>query len=110
MSEIPQVIQPFRIDLRTNDIITVEQDSDEDIMQCVENICSYVIGTREERPDFGISDQTFQERGIDIALLQKEVSTLEPRANLILETDSDWIALVERVSIRLNESEGGNGE
>lgn len=109
MSDIPQIFQPFTFDLRTGDVVTVEQDSIDDIAQCVKNICSYIKGTREERPDFGITDQTFEEGGVDINKLRQEVEEFEPRASMAFSTTADWVALAESVGIRVTRSEDNIG-
>lgn len=87
MSDIvtPKLAVPFRL---TNDgkrAQVIEQDSLEEVTQCVEAILKTPIGSRLENPDFGISDQTFQEGGADLDDLALSIIQWEPRADVVLE-------------------------
>src|SRR5213596_2288974 len=95
MADVPHIALPIRY--VNGHITTVEQDSNADIEQCIEVICSYIKGDREEAPEFGISDQTFREGGIDANVLKQEIEELEPRANTLLEGDWDFDNLIENI-------------
>jgi phage baseplate assembly protein W len=72
---------------------TVEQDSQEEIEACVENVLLTPLGSRNWQPEYGISDQTFNERdattggGADLHEIQNAISLYEPRAEYLLERD-----------------------
>ena len=74
---------PFRWD-PTGHAAVNEQDSIEDVVDCV--ICSILTpyGWRVDEPEFGITDPTFS-APIDTGLLMTEVDRDEPRAKPILE-------------------------
>jgi phage baseplate assembly protein W len=67
----------------------VEQDSDDDIMGCVEAVCRTQIGQRIEVPEFGLPDQTFAEGGPDPTMVERAVETWEERcaAEVAVEVD-----------------------
>src|SRR4051812_4496281 len=56
---------------------SVEQDSDEDIMGCVESIVRTNIGQRIEVPDYGMPDQTFAEGGPDETVVERSIEAWE---------------------------------
>src|SRR3954462_8044956 len=51
----------------------VAQDSDEDIMGCVESVVRPNVGQRIEVPEYGIIDQTFAEGGPDETVVERAV-------------------------------------
>lgn len=100
----PHLKLPFRI--TGNKAEVVEQDTAEEIAQCVEVVLSYPVGLRIDLPDFGINDQTFREQGPDVDEIRTAILRWEPRADAtvdpILYTDD--ISGSARVQLR----EGGN--
>ena len=62
-----------------------EQDSLDDIYDCVQAIIRCPEGWRPELPGFGINDQTFSQAGIDLAEIQDQVATWEPRSDVLYE-------------------------
>lgn len=100
MTDIPHFALPFR---RSGPYaVVVEQDSPDDVVQCVRAIIDTPIGFRELAPDYGIRDQTFNENGVDIEEVATAVEQHEPRADAIfdrhLDTEDD---LIEYLSIAL---------
>lgn len=67
----------------------VEQDTDDEVAVCVEVICLHQIGSRVEKPDFGIPDPTFSLVPIDTSELEAQVQAYEPRAVLALDQEED---------------------
>ena len=79
---------------------TVEQDSEDEIAQCVYAVMATERGGRLEEPDFGISDPTFEQGGMDLGEALLAINTWEPRAEVELEQEIvDLIASVE-VAVR----------
>jgi hypothetical protein len=74
---------PFRWDT-TGHAAVNEQDSTEDVVDCV--ICSILTpyGWRVDEPEFGITDPTFS-APVDTGLLMTEIDRDEPRAKPTLE-------------------------
>jgi phage baseplate assembly protein W len=67
----------------------VEQDSQEDIISCVEVIASTPIGAREEIPDFGMEQAVFSLQPIDTAPVVAAIVQWEPRAVTRVESGID---------------------
>lgn len=78
---IPHFDIPFRF-LNNKSAAVNEQDSDREIMDCVETIVRYQVGDRPERPEFGIPDFTFTLPGTDSSLIQASIREFEPRADV----------------------------
>ena len=64
-----------------------EQDSDEDVMGCVEVLLSTFTGERIEAPDYGIDDQAFRENSADVGHIASKISLWEPRADIEIEPE-----------------------
>lgn len=77
----------------------MEQDSSEDIAQCVEIILRFPLGMRIDIPEFGISDQTFREKGPDLNELRTAIARWEPRADIVMDQTLD--ELIGRAHIKL---------
>lgn len=83
MTEIPHLAFPIRF--IGDDVLTVEQDTIEEIELCVRTILAWRIGERPEAPEFGIPDPTFGQAPIDLEPIRAAVLDFEPRARLLLE-------------------------
>jgi phage baseplate assembly protein W len=79
---IPHFSIPFKFNGSVANV--TEQDSIEEIEDCIETIIRFPIGQRPEKPDFGISDQTFATPEPDITLIAAAISEWEPRANPLI--------------------------
>jgi phage baseplate assembly protein W len=90
---------PFK--LTTRGAPTVEQDSFDNVFQCVQAIVSTPRGFRLELPDFGINDPLFTEDGPDTSDITRAIDQWEPRAETVLELvhDDDVDALAWRIRI-----------
>lgn len=101
---IPHFSHPFHFgtvaDYRGLQAATVEQNTVEEILTCVESVLRYEEGTRPERPDFGIPDQVFSVPGVDEIEILGAVRRLEPRADLLLQQAPDILdPLITRVRV-----------
>ncbi len=91
---IPHFSLPVRYD-SAGRIVTVEQDSIDDVTNCVNAAVRTERGTRAWVPEFGITDPTFEMTPVDIKTMQDEISSSEPRAILNLNQNietSDGLA------------------
>ena len=61
--------------------MTIEQNSDKDLMNCVFAAANTVRGTRFYVPEFGIDDLTFQDSPLDEATIAAQLTNSEPRAD-----------------------------
>jgi len=90
---VPHFSWPFRIrhgsphggtngQITSNDgAYVVQQDTDGDVLSCVNAIAACTIGEFPEAPSFGIPDFAFQEAPLDMQALTSSVLRWEPRAN-----------------------------
>lgn len=70
----------------------VEQDSTEEVQQCVEAIVRTPVGHRLELPTAGMPDMVFDQGGPLIGPVERAIANWEPRANVVLDLDHDDIA------------------
>jgi phage baseplate assembly protein W len=80
MADIPHLAVPLRYEY--GQYVQVEQDTEEEVAQCVRNICAFERGYRVEDPDFGITDPTFQTMPIDTADIAQALDDYEERAEV----------------------------
>lgn len=81
---------------------TVEQDSYEDLRQCVRTILSFAPGQRIELPEFGLVDQVLREGGADLEAIRRAIADWEPRADALVSADPAALAdLVSDVRIAI---------
>lgn len=69
------------IPMRVQDgrLAVVEQDSDEDVAQCLEAIGRTRRGDRFDQPDMGVDPRTFHERPVDVTQMIETLRRHEPR-------------------------------
>ncbi len=82
-TDIPHFALPLRY--VGGSAVVNEQDSMDDIASCVEAVCLTNPGDRDELPDFGIVDLTFQQQPLPLSALVKQISNWEPRAQLLAQ-------------------------
>jgi phage baseplate assembly protein W len=99
MADIPHLAMPLRF--KGAQWVLVEQDSEEEVAQCVRNVCAFERGYRIEDPDFGITDPTFQTMPIDTGDIAQALADYEERAAVAIYQE---ITPDGRVSIRLDVS------
>lgn len=105
--EIPHLSVPLR--LAGDRLATVEQDSLEEVGQCVETICRYPVGSRPELPEFGIPDFTFRPVPISPTELADAIGEWEPRATALVEETPDLFKnATEILSVEVRG--GGSGD
>jgi len=85
MTEIPHFKFPFKLTAAGDRAQIVEQDSDDEVMDCIEILLSTVQGERIEIPDYGIRDQVFRQKGVDTGHVLQQIRRFEERADVVLE-------------------------
>lgn len=109
---VPHFDLPFR--LVTSEGIqvpaTVEQDSLEDVVNCVEAAMRTDKGSRSDLTTFGVSDPTFQVLPIDTTQVIAEIEAHEERATMVLTQEPDRIdSLVSTITADVGLKEEGRG-
>jgi phage baseplate assembly protein W len=84
---VPHFALPFRY--INGSAVVNEQDSLDDIADCVYAICLTNPGDRSELPDFGITDPAFQELPLNTTVLQQQIEAWEPRVQLLIDAAPD---------------------
>jgi phage baseplate assembly protein W len=98
VADVPHLALPFRV--VNGAAVTLEQDSDADVRQCVRTILAYPLGHREDAPEFGTRDQAHRQGGADLAELADAVERWEDRAHVAAGRDG-LVDYVDRVRIEL---------
>lgn len=87
-----------------------EQDTDEDVIDCVKAICAFPIGSRDDEPTFGIPDMLFQQRSqssANVPALKTAIMRWEPRiAVKVSEDSSGYDELLETLVVKIGGSDG----
>lgn len=100
--DIPHFELPFRVIGTTARY--VEQDSAEDVVQCVRSILSTRKRERPEAPDFGIEDPTFANR-VDVGEITATLQEWEPRAATeVIESGIDSSTRIVTAKVASEES------
>lgn len=83
--ETPHFSLPFRFDTQPNGTLAAavtEQDSVDEVADCVVRITNTPIGTRDELPEFGVTVPLFEQTPVNVERLVSEIREWEPRASL----------------------------
>jgi hypothetical protein len=100
MPDIPHLKLPLQ--LHGTSFMMTEQDSDEEIADCVEAIIRCPVGFREDLPEFGMPEQTFASPSADITAMENAIIAWEPRVQALIAEDlSLMYQALERVGINL---------
>lgn len=94
---IPHFSLPFRI--AGGAAAVVDQDSSDEIADCVAAVCLTIKGARIEEPSYGISDPTFMRGDQAAAGLLADIRPWEPRADLHLISNEPIIATTLELTI-----------
>lgn len=79
-TSVSHIAFPFRWG-NNGHAVELEQDTDDEIVNCVDLITSVTIGGLQDQVDFGVTDPTFTISPNPIAL-KHEIETWEPRAKI----------------------------
>lgn len=81
----------------------VEQNSFEDIANCVEAIIRTPLGYRDDAPQFGFPDLTLIEQPIISKDVVELVQSQEPRATVLIGEQVDFIdVLIDRLTVEVS--------
>jgi phage baseplate assembly protein W len=102
--EIPHIRLPFTL-LPGGGVNVFEEDSDQEVAQCVQTILVYPKGHRLDRPEFGISDPTF--RTPHEAEIEQAIDDWELRARYTLDITQDPDNLAATIQVILEGTSNG---
>jgi hypothetical protein len=96
----PHFDLPFRF--QGGAVAAVEQDTYNDVANCVEAIVRTPFGYRYDAPDFGLTDMVFDLQPLDTESVLAAIETQEPRADVLVEENPDFYdVLIARMTIEL---------
>jgi phage baseplate assembly protein W len=99
VSDVPHFSLPFRF--ATPQAAVSEQDTVDEVGDCILSILVCPVGFRVELPTFGTPDPTF-ESPIDLDAIQTSIETWEPRAAMALTEQPDLLdVMVEHLELRV---------
>jgi phage baseplate assembly protein W len=106
MADVPHFDLPFRFGSDGHAAV-VEQDTFEEIRNCVVAIVRTVVGQREEMPEFGVPDLTFELQPLHIEKITEAILRDEPRASVLLEQHPDLIEkTIADISVQVSQAGG----
>ncbi|HSZ70256.1 MAG TPA: hypothetical protein VK756_07830 [Solirubrobacteraceae bacterium] len=102
--EVPVMKWPFRMGgFNSSEIAYVEQDTPEEVAQCVAMVFSVEQGALVDAPKLGLPDPTFRIGGVSEATLLAVAQRWEPRAALNLTRDT-IVALAQAVDVEVSDA------
>lgn len=93
MTDIPRLAWPVSL-AANGQLVTVEQDSDDDIRQCVEAIVRHRVGDRVDVPEMGVPDFTHGEQPLEVDGVTTVIGRHEPRASVLVASSPNLIESV----------------
>lgn len=104
-----EVVQHFALPFRRMENLRpalLEQDTQDDVVQCIQVILDTPLGFRELSPNFGLRDYTFAAGGIDTEKVYVAIQQSEPRAEPLLSRYIDDIdELFEHLQVGIGDVE-----
>lgn len=97
----PHFSFPFRVGVSGARVVAVEQDDDDEVMDCIMVLLQTDVGEHPGIEEYGLLDQTFREKGVDIPYVRSVISEYEDRAIADLE-DYEIEELVHTVRFRIS--------
>lgn len=96
MVNVPHFDYPFRFG-PDGHVVTVEQNSEKDILNCVTAAAKTERGSRFYVPQFGIDDPTFKITPLDNTTLEAQLRESEPRSSIV--TSQQISELVDQLTV-----------
>lgn len=103
MSMVPHFDLPFRLGTAA---AVVEQNTEDDIYNCVLASLLHHLGQRPEAPGFGAGDLAFKQQPLDLNTITEKVITDEPRAALFLEQQPNVLnTMIAEITVMVGSKE-----
>lgn len=97
--QTPKFKVPFQI--QNGAALVVEQDSTEEVVQCVNAILRTPVGTHIDEPELGLPELAFTDTP-EHEEIRDAIDRWEPRARYVV-TEGDVIDLAQNVDVEINE-------
>ena len=105
--QTPHFKLPFSFGGIKGGAIVNEQDTEDDVIDCIKVIIAYPVGSREDHPSFGCPDLVFKEQSeTTMTLISSALLTWEPRSETFVSEERDWDEFVQRIIINVTTSGG----
>jgi hypothetical protein len=102
--QVPVMQWPFRMGgVNASEIAYIEQDTEQEIGQCVGMVFSVRRGDLVDEPQLGISDPTFVVGGVREAALVAVAQEWEPRASINFSRD-EIKGIAQTVGVEVNDA------
>jgi phage baseplate assembly protein W len=104
MDDVPHLALPLRI--VGDAFVAVQQDTVEELLTTVAVVCAFPLGSRIERPEFGITSPELQDEPLELTDLARAVATWEPRAAIAVHErpGADDLATAVQVEVSMARS------
>jgi hypothetical protein len=103
---VPHFDLPFRFQADGHPAVA-EQDTLEDITNCVLAILLTKVGQREDLPDFGVEDLAFDLQPLPLHNLVNDIVAQEPRASVFFDQHPDlYDQMIARVTANVAAAQG----
>jgi phage baseplate assembly protein W len=89
MDDVPHLGLPLRV--IGPSFATVQQDTLDELTATVAVICAFPLGSRVERPEFGITEPALADTPLDVLDIEQTVTAFEPRAEVVI-TERPYLA------------------
>jgi hypothetical protein len=100
--EVPVLEWPFRMGgVNQSEVAFVEQDSPEEVAECVAMVFSVERGALVDEPTLGLPDPSFRTGGVSEATLLSVAQRWEPRATLSFTLDQ-IVQLAQTVDVTVS--------
>lgn len=81
----------------------VEQDTFEEVANCVEAICRTPYGFRDDAPDFGFPDLELRTQPLISQEVQDVVNQQETRADIVISEQPDFYdVLIDKITVEVS--------
>ena len=100
MDDVPHLALPLRV--IGSSFSTVQQDTVDELTMTVLAICSFPVGSRIERPEFGVLGHELEDEPLDLTDIELAVETYEPRAAVTVRERPGSEPLMARVRVEVS--------
>ena len=99
--DTPHIAFPFKLSASGKNLLYREQDTEDEVIDCVEVLVRTPVGSRLELPGYGVREQEFSMGGAVKEEIVSACAIWEPRAAVTLEREPELLdGLVD--NLRLN--------